>query len=117
MKRDKSVPELVQKYRHRWPDLERDLLRKLMRIENPKLFLNNPSNLKKLDRHLKREFQKHPIQHLALSFEDEEALEAFYRDLRDHKIRIVKTEADVLITDRDHLKSDGGRYFEPEKGR
>lgn len=57
-KRDKTVPRLVEKYRREYPYLERPLLRKLMRLENPQLFRDNPSNLKKLDRHLRKAFEK-----------------------------------------------------------
>jgi len=57
-KRDKTVPQLVEKYRREYPYLERPLLRKLMRLENPQLFRDNPSNLKKLDRYLRKAFEK-----------------------------------------------------------
>ncbi|MGA2680884.1 MAG: hypothetical protein ABSF44_03685 [Candidatus Bathyarchaeia archaeon] len=60
LKKDKSVPQLVQKYKHQFPDLERDLLRRLIRVENPNLFLDNSSNLKKLDRYLKKAFENAP---------------------------------------------------------
>jgi len=56
-KRDKTVPQLVEKFRREYPHLERSLLRKLIRLENPHLFKNNPSNLKTLDRHLKKAFK------------------------------------------------------------
>lgn len=56
-KRRKDVSQLVEKYRSQFPDLERPLLRKLIRLEHPELFKNNPSNRKTLDRHLKRAFK------------------------------------------------------------
>jgi hypothetical protein len=55
--RNKIVPQLVEKYKTKYPGLDRDLLRKLIRLENPGLFLKNPSNLKKLDRYLRKAFE------------------------------------------------------------
>ena len=49
-----NVPQLVEKYRKKYPTLDRDLLRKLIRLENK---IGNPSELKKLDRYLRKEFQ------------------------------------------------------------
>ena len=64
-KRSKDVPQLVEKYRAKYPELDRDLLRKLVRLENPDLFpkantLMYASNLKKLDRYLRKAFAKKP---------------------------------------------------------
>ena len=60
MKRDKSVAELVEKYTEKYPYHDRDLLRKLIRLENPTIFApQNPSylgQLRKLDRYLRKEF-------------------------------------------------------------
>ena len=61
LKRSKDVPQLVEKYRAKYPQLDRDLLRKLIRLENPDLFdekrnKNYASNLKKLDRYLRKAF-------------------------------------------------------------
>ena len=57
-----DVLQLVEKYRGKYPDLDRDLVRKLIRLDNPKLFgENNPSratNLKALDRKLGESFKK-----------------------------------------------------------
>ena len=53
-KRDKSVPQLVEKYLETYPGLDRDLLRKLIRLENK---IENPSELKKLDRYLRIAFK------------------------------------------------------------
>lgn len=65
LKRSKDVPQLVEKYRAKYPEVDRDLLRKLVRLENPSLFLkernkNYANNLKKLDRHLRKAFETHP---------------------------------------------------------
>ena len=56
--KDKSVPQLVEKYKRdkQTRDLDRDLMRRLIRREHPELFLDNPSNLKKLDRYLREAF-------------------------------------------------------------
>ena len=59
----KDVPQLVEKYRQAYPDLDRDLLRKLIRLENPQLFSKKEnerysSNLKKLDRYQRKSFKK-----------------------------------------------------------
>ena len=71
-KHRKDVSQLVEKYKRELPYLERPLLRRLIRVENPQLFKNNPSmasNLKTLDRHLKKAFEtKKP------SFQTEEKL-------------------------------------------
>lgn len=61
-KRRKDVSQLVEKYRRQFPTLERPLLRKLIRLENPEVFKNNPSNLKTLDRHLGKAFKNEPAQ-------------------------------------------------------
>jgi len=66
VKKDKTVPQLVTKYRHdqQTCNLDRDLLRRLIRSEHPELFSveMNPrgweANLKKLDRYLKRAFEE-----------------------------------------------------------
>ena len=60
--KDKSVPQLVEKYRKDkiTTNLDRDLIRRLIRVEHPELFLDNASNLKKLDRHLKKSFKQKP---------------------------------------------------------
>jgi hypothetical protein len=57
---DKTVPELVEKYVRdsQTRNLDRPLLRRIIRKEHPDLFLNNPSNLKKLDRYLKKAYSK-----------------------------------------------------------
>lgn len=59
-KRDKTVPELVEKYRRVFPSLESRYLRRLIRAEHPELFKNNSSwasNLRKLSRYLKKAFE------------------------------------------------------------
>jgi len=61
LKRSKSVPKLVEKYRAKYPQLNRELLRRFIRLENPDLFdekrnKNYASNLKKLDRYLRKAF-------------------------------------------------------------
>jgi len=60
-KRYNDVPQLVEKTKAKYPEVDRDLLRKLIRLENPNLFHKQKnqsyrSNLKKLDRHLKKAF-------------------------------------------------------------
>lgn len=55
-RRDKTVVSLAEKYKSRFPRLERPILRKLIRLENPDLF-RNPSNLRKLDRTLGKLFE------------------------------------------------------------
>lgn len=60
-KKDKSVPQLVEKYLYhdkQTCSLDRDLLRRIIRTENPELFFDNPTNLKKLDRYLRKEFDQ-----------------------------------------------------------
>ena len=49
-----NVPQLVKSYREKYPTVDRDLLRKLIRLENK---IENPSELKKLDRHLGKAFK------------------------------------------------------------
>ena len=56
MKRDKTIQYLVTDYRFNFHYLERPLLRKLIRLENPDLFKNKDSNLKTLDRWLKKSY-------------------------------------------------------------
>ena len=50
----KDVPQLVKKYRENLPNIDRDLLRRLIRVENN---ITNPSDLKKLDRYLAKAFK------------------------------------------------------------
>lgn len=60
-RQDKTVFKVTQKYRSIYPTLDRDLLRKLIRLENPSLFSNSTANLKQLDRCLKKIFENfHP---------------------------------------------------------
>ena len=58
----RDVLQLVKKYRQKYPDSERSLIRKLIRLENQELFgeevPSRNSNLKALDRHLKRSFKQ-----------------------------------------------------------
>jgi len=54
LSKNKNVSKLVEKYRNKYPDLERDLLRKLIRSENG---ITSPSDLRKLDRYLKTAFE------------------------------------------------------------
>lgn len=63
LSRKNSVPQLVRKYRAKYPQLDRPILRKLIRLENPGLLSrekaqNWDSNLRKLDRHLRKTFTK-----------------------------------------------------------
>lgn len=65
LKMPKKVPELVEKYRNRYPAADRAFLRKLIRLENPDVFpkkqtLEYQTNLKKLDRHLRKAFANQP---------------------------------------------------------
>jgi hypothetical protein len=52
--RDNTIAKLVRDYRIKYPDYERPLLRKLIHLENK---ITNPSELKKLDRHLGKAFK------------------------------------------------------------
>jgi hypothetical protein len=54
LKRDKTVSQIIEKLRQQYPTLDRDLVRRLIRLENPKL------NLRTVDRHLKRSFEENP---------------------------------------------------------
>jgi hypothetical protein len=49
----KDVSQLVKKYLEDYPNIDRDLLRKLIRLENK---IENPSDLRKLDRCLKKAY-------------------------------------------------------------
>jgi hypothetical protein len=54
LNKGKSVSQLVKIYRTKYSKLDRDLLRRMIRVENK---ITNPSELKKLDRYLKKEFK------------------------------------------------------------
>jgi hypothetical protein len=61
-KKDKNVAELVEKYKSKYSTLDRDLLRKIIRLENPLLFSEGKtpyylSNLRKLDRHMRKTYK------------------------------------------------------------
>jgi hypothetical protein len=58
-RRDRTVRELVEKYRKKCPDLERPLLRYLIRRSNIEIFPPESSKLKTLDRELKKSFSAH----------------------------------------------------------
>lgn len=69
--------------------LDRDLMRRLIRVEHPELFGNNANsqvnNLKTLDRCLRREFSKlAPIyqRHLGVSYEERLNLSPYFKDLK-----------------------------------
>jgi hypothetical protein len=53
MRKDKNVSQIVEKYKRQYPNLDRDLVRKLIRLENPNL------NLRTVDRYLKKAFLNH----------------------------------------------------------
>jgi hypothetical protein len=53
LKRDKTVSQIVEKYMRQYPNYDRDLIRKLIRIDKPGAF-----NLRTLDRHLKIAFEE-----------------------------------------------------------
>jgi hypothetical protein len=61
----KDVLQLVEKYRKKYPTLDRNFVRKLIRLENPELFGKNcrskDTNLKALDRHLRKSFEKDKV--------------------------------------------------------
>jgi hypothetical protein len=87
LKKDKSVPELVEKYRRQYPTYERPELRAFIRTMNPDLFQGKPSNLKKLDRYLRKEFKIHPQgKFVEVRPEDGEILMKLFRDLKKNKI-------------------------------
>lgn len=68
-KRDRSVREIVENYRRDLPELERALLRRLIRSEYREIFQPlgkghfESSKLKTLDRELKRSFKLDPSTH------------------------------------------------------
>jgi hypothetical protein len=55
-KRDKTVPELVEKYRNQFPNAEKRFIRKLIIAEHKELFPENGANIRKLTRYLKKSF-------------------------------------------------------------
>jgi hypothetical protein len=57
LRREKTVRELVEKYRKQFPDLERPLLRKMIRLEHREIFRPSSGKLRTLDRELKRSFK------------------------------------------------------------
>ena len=104
LKRSKDVPQLVEKYRAKYPQLDRDLLRRLIRLENPGLFLkeknkNYGNNLKKLDRYLRKAFASersgHPL--LRRSSDDlvEKALLKLAKDQNKTTIEEVASEVGI----------------------
>jgi DNA repair ATPase RecN len=65
-RRQEVVSQLVEKYATKYAQMPRDLMRKLIRLENPDLFhkekcSNFSSNLKTLDRELRKKYVKNPI--------------------------------------------------------
>lgn len=61
----KSVSQIVEKYRGKHPEMDRSTLRKRIRLENLDVFddkrnKSSASNLRKLDRCLRKEFKTHP---------------------------------------------------------
>jgi ABC-type phosphate transport system auxiliary subunit len=62
LKKDKNVPQLVEKYKQKFQAFTRSQLRTIIRVENPLLFnkdknFSYQSNLKSLDRYLRKAFQ------------------------------------------------------------
>lgn len=66
-KHDKTVRQIVEKYRKQFSILERPLLRRLIRVEHPTIFQPESSKLKTLDRELKRSFKITPYTLLTIS--------------------------------------------------
>ena len=60
-KRDRTVRQIVEKYRCQYPILERPLLRKLIRLEHRDVFKPESGPLKTLDRELKRSYKIEPF--------------------------------------------------------
>jgi hypothetical protein len=56
-KRDKTVSNLVEKYTSSNPELKRPIIRRIIIGENPQIFKQNLSNIRKLDRHLRKAFR------------------------------------------------------------
>ena len=54
LRRNKSVSQIVEKYLRQYAGFDRDLVRKLIRLENPSI------NLRTVDRHLKRAYEPRP---------------------------------------------------------
>lgn len=52
LRKDKTVSQIVEKYMRQYSSLDRDLVRKLIRLENPNL------NLRTVDRHLKKAYEQ-----------------------------------------------------------
>lgn len=80
LNRSKDVPQLVEKYRAKYPQSNRGLLRRLIRVENPDLFgekrsKNCASNLKKLDRCLRKAFASEPSEHPLLKKSSDDLIE------------------------------------------
>jgi hypothetical protein len=66
MKRSKTVPELVKKYKQKYPNAPKSYLRRLIRAENKELFVNlngteKSSEVRKLSRYLKQAYENQVI--------------------------------------------------------
>jgi uncharacterized protein YjiS (DUF1127 family) len=93
LKKSKSVPQLVEKYTQQYPAYSRRDLRKWIRIDNPLLFSEEKnssyqSNLKKLDRYLKKTYLKKASDRKLSELSDEELSD---ERLSDEEIHIAKT--------------------------
>jgi hypothetical protein len=112
LKRSKDVLQLVEKYRAKYPQLDRDLLRRLIRLENPDIFLkeknkNYGNNLKTLDRYLRKAFETRPPSrsnelsrqpNLKKTFVDdlvEKALQKLAKEQRDTTMEEVASEVGI----------------------
>lgn len=107
-RRNSNVARLVEKYKNKYSELDRDLLRKLIRLENPHLFsaeknVNYLSNLRKLDRKLKK------------AFESKTSLETLYNKLFEmspEELRFIMQEANRKAFARQ--REEDKRQFESE---
>jgi hypothetical protein len=90
-KRDRTVREMVEKYRSQFPMLERPMLRTLIRREHKDIFIPESGKLKTLDRELRKSFKLTPYSFVSIDSNDlpERWRDNFELDLAflEHEIR------------------------------
>lgn len=93
LKEKQNVPQLVQNYKQKFPELEKRFIRTLIISENKKQF-ENPSELRKLTRYLERAFsQKTEKQQLKIPKSSNSTLLRLYRE------DAAETEIMLLLED------------------
>ncbi|MGB8780697.1 MAG: hypothetical protein WCD81_08615 [Candidatus Bathyarchaeia archaeon] len=117
--RDTTVSQLVEKYRLKYPDLDRDLLRKLIRLENN--LTKDSTKLRQLDRCLEESFKPKKSE-VSESNHETEPSALIQNDLRAELLSVAReVTAELVYGDPEKsyelLVYAGQMFPEPSRGK